>query len=173
VIEFGAGDEPVSEQREPAEAASADPWDGPDIELVFDPSSDPFEELFADEERVVERYVMTGPDDFRERRQVKSREGHSMGRLLASIGRDMAERPKVSQPAEAVATPCDESVAPSDNSESHLSMTIAVEGDLDDTDMVVIEEDMYEVGSETAAPVLSVRPSDYRSLFTRLRRGDR
>lgn len=173
VIEFGAGDEPVSEQREPAEAASADPWDGPDIELVFDPSSDPFEELFADEERVVERYVMTGPDDFRERRQVKSREGHSMGRLLASIGRDMAERPKVSQPAEAVAAPCDESVAPSDNSESHLSMTIAVEGDLDDTDMVVIEEDMYEVGSETAAPVLSVRPSDYRSLFTRLRRGDR
>jgi len=40
---------------------------------------------------------------------------------------------------------------------------------IDDSDMIVIEEDLCE--SPSAPPtVSSVRPSDYRSLFTRLRR---
>ena len=42
----------------------------------------------------------------------------------------------------------------------------------DDSDMVVIEEDLDE--SPAARPeVVAVRPGDYRSLFARLRRGDR
>ncbi len=173
VIEFGAGDEPVAELHRLVEAEPADPWSGPDVELVFGSSSDPFEELFADEERVVERYVMNGPDDFHGRRHVNSREGQSMGRVLASIGCDTADRPTMAQHAEAVATHHEESVTSSDDAESSVSMTIADEGDMDDADMVVIEEDVHEGSSEAASPVFSVRPSDYRSLFTRLRRGDR
>jgi len=37
--------------------------------------------------------------------------------------------------------------------------------------MVVIEEDLLEPPAAGAATVFSVRPGDYRSLFTRLRRG--
>jgi type II secretory pathway predicted ATPase ExeA len=175
VIEFGAGDEPVRERHQPAESATADPWDGPDVELVFGPSSDPFEELFADEERVVERYVMTGPNDFRERRQVKSREGQSMGRLLASIGREMVEQPTLARQADAVATPLGEAFPSSDEADApvSVSVTIVSEGEVDDLDMVVIEEDLDDLDRENPSPVLSVRPRDYRNLFTRLRRGDR
>jgi len=39
--------------------------------------------------------------------------------------------------------------------------------------MVVIEEDIDEPAAAERAEVFTVRPGDYRSLFTRLRRGDR
>jgi hypothetical protein len=42
----------------------------------------------------------------------------------------------------------------------------------DDADMVVIEEDLTEAQA-TAPAVFAVRPGDYRSLFSRLRRGGR
>jgi hypothetical protein len=42
----------------------------------------------------------------------------------------------------------------------------------DDADMVVIEEDLAEAASAAPA-VFAVRPGDYRSLFSRLRRGSR
>jgi hypothetical protein len=41
---------------------------------------------------------------------------------------------------------------------------------IDDSDMVVIEEDFCETAGDPPSPVVSVRPNDYRSLFTRLRR---
>jgi hypothetical protein len=43
----------------------------------------------------------------------------------------------------------------------------------DDSDMVVIEEDILEHPSLSRTAVVAVRPGDYRSLFARLRRGDR
>jgi hypothetical protein len=44
----------------------------------------------------------------------------------------------------------------------------------DDSDMVVIEEDIFEHPSEVhRKSIFTVRPGDYRSLFARLRRGDK
>lgn len=44
----------------------------------------------------------------------------------------------------------------------------------DDSDMVVIEEDILEHPSDVhRKSIFTVRPGDYRSLFARLRRGDR
>jgi hypothetical protein len=43
----------------------------------------------------------------------------------------------------------------------------------DDADMVVIEDDLADADPPGGPRVFPVRPGDYRSLFTRLRRGDR
>ena len=135
---------------------AADPWSGPDVELVFDSSADPFEEFFEQEERIVERYLMQGPDDFRGRRHVKSREGEALGRHLQACER--IAMPAVAPPVAAAAAPPAETAA---------------DADVDDTDMVVIEEDLLDVPSVETPGVFTVRPGDYRSLFARLRRGDR
>ena len=126
----------------------SDPIDGPDVELVFDPSGDPFGEFF-DERRRVERILMRGPDDFSGHRHVASREGATMARAL-----DCFER----EPAPVVAD------------EMRPSADIPV--DADDSDMIVIEEDILEHPSLGRRGILAVRPGDYRQLFTRLRRGD-
>jgi type II secretory pathway predicted ATPase ExeA len=180
VIEFGA-DAPAAPERHPAaampEVSAAELWSGPDVELVFDPSADPFEELFADEERVVERFVMSGPDTFRGRRNVSSREGQSLAHILATVSRDDGPRPGVraveAREVDVSATPetCRED-AGSSGGVALASETIGGSAE-DDADMVVIEEDLDDVMDEASSPVVSVRPSDYRSLFTRLRRGGR
>jgi type II secretory pathway predicted ATPase ExeA len=142
-------------------SAGADPWHGPEVELVFDPYADPFEEYFEQEERVVERFVMRGPDDFSAHAHVASREGLSMARQLDAFEQAhpqppiqvAAERPialAVTEP------PVDEA------------------GEPDDSDMVVIEEDLVEHPSDIhKKSIFTVRPGDYRSLFARLRRGDK
>jgi type II secretory pathway predicted ATPase ExeA len=180
VIEFGA-DGPSAIERHPVgatpEVSAAELWSGPDVELVFDPTADPFEELFADEERVVERFVMSGPDTFRGRRNVSSREGQSLARILATVSRDdgprRADRASETSGGDSSATPaaCHED-AGSSVGVALASETISDSAE-DDADMVVIEEDLDEVLDEASSPVVSVRPSDYRSLFTRLRRGGR
>ena len=96
VVEFGSfGDEAAIEMEAAvggescapeagmrAAATAGDPWQGPEVELVFDAAADPFEEYFEQEERVVERYVMRGPEDFSTHRHVASREGTAMARQL-------------------------------------------------------------------------------------------
>lgn len=176
VVEFGSfGDEAVleSEVAEPAEpcmpehrtraaATASDPWQGPEVELVFDAAADPFEEYFEQEERVVERYVMRGPEDFSTHRHVASREGTAMARHLDACERHVPVRmPEPS--ATAAASVCEPVMAASTDT-----------GEPDDSDMVVIEEDILEHPSEVhRKSIFSVRPGDYRSLFARLRRGDR
>jgi type II secretory pathway predicted ATPase ExeA len=140
-----------------AATPAADPFHGPEVELVFDPSADPFAELFQEEERVVERYVMRGPDDFSGHRQVASREGAVMARKLETFARE----PAAPAPVEATFP-----VAAGGNA-------AVSEQEPDDSDMVVIEEDILEHPSLSRTAVVAVRPGDYRSLFARLRRGDR
>ncbi|MFM8635890.1 MAG: ExeA family protein, partial [Planctomycetia bacterium] len=90
VIEFGAfEDDPIAEAViEPPrkgmarDARPADPVSGPEVELVFDGSEDPFEEFFAEGKKMVERVLMHGPDDFSSHRHVASREGKAMARQL-------------------------------------------------------------------------------------------
>ena len=142
-------------------SAGADPWHGPEVELVFDPYADPFEEYFEQEERVVERFVMRGPDDFSAHAHVASREGLSMARAL-----DAFEQTHPQPPIQVAAErPIALAVTEPPHDEA---------GEPDDSDMVVIEEDLVEHPSDIhKKSIFTVRPGDYRSLFARLRRGDK
>lgn len=145
--------------------AGADPWHGPEVELVFDPYADPFEEYFEQEERVVERFVMRGPDDFSAHAHVSSREGLSMARQL-----DAFELPQPQPPVR---------LAAAAEAERPIALAVTeppadVASEPDDSDMVVIEEDLVEHPSDIfKKSIFTVRPGDYRSLFARLRRGDK
>lgn len=196
VVEFGSfGDDTVPE-AEAAGAADAagqarvvraagtagDPWQGPEVELVFDAAADPFEEYFEQEERVVERYVMRGPEDFSSHRHVASREGAAMARQLDScerVGQAVAQA--VGQASACQSPPC---LAPLPLPSAHHAPSMhapaapaVATDDLpepDDSDMVVIEEDILEHPAEVhRKAIFTVRPGDYRSLFARLRRGER
>jgi type II secretory pathway predicted ATPase ExeA len=160
VLEFGDCDDAASNDGGVLTTSAADgprtrdPWNGPEVELVFDGSADPFEEYFEQERAAVERFLMQGPDDFSRRQHVASREGGALGRQLAACER-------IEVPALAPAT------AGGDEPDG-----TAAAADPDDSDMVVIEEDLDQ--PPAARPeVVAVRPGDYRSLFARLRRGDR
>ena len=147
-------DDTVIEGLPPEAAAEwgsheTDPIDGPDVELVFDPSSDPFEEFF-DGERRIERVLMAGPDDFRTHRHVASREGTAMAKEL-----DCFEL----EPAVTVA------------GEAPAASAVDAGAEADDSDMIVIEEDLFDHPSVGRRGIFAVRPGDYRQLFARLRRG--
>jgi hypothetical protein len=151
---------------------------GSDIELVFDPPfdsedearrPDPFAECFAEEEDIVERFVMEGPDDFHRHLHVASREGQSMSRQLSEMACDVPA--KHEQSNDCVEAPHVSTEARSLKDE--VVTDEGSEGEPDDSDMVIIEEDHYsddEVGNPTVA---AVRLSDYSRLFARLRRGGR
>lgn len=124
-----------------------DPIHGPDVELVFDSSRDPFEEFFDGQQRV-ERILVWGPDDFSSHRHVASREGTAMAKELQGFEQE---------PASAMT--------------EELPTAAAAAADSDDSDMVVIEEDILEHPSLGQRGIFAVRPGDYRQLFARLRRG--
>ena len=136
------GSAPAGFDRLPA--ATGNPWSGPEVELVFDGIEDPFAEYFADAERVVERYVVRGPDDFSDRRHVASRHPATVAEA----------RPRPAPGGPLTAPP----VIPDTNA-------------VDDADMVVIEEDLWIPPTEVDRRVIPVRLGDYRRLFARMRRG--
>ena len=125
-----------------------DPINGPDVEFVFDPSSDPFEEFFDAGHRV-ERVLMQGPDDFSRHGHVASREGAAMANKLNCF----EQEPTLHESKDVV--------------DSSPQAT-----DVDDSDMIIIEEDIHETPLADRKGVFSVSPQNYRQLFSRLRRGD-
>jgi type II secretory pathway predicted ATPase ExeA len=156
------------DDREPADAERTDPWHGPDVEFVFDASTDPFQEFFEQEERVVERYRVRAPDNFSRHQHVASCEGAALVRQLVELADhqpgEAADRGRpraglADQPGEMPQPPAD-----------HGPPVTAAAAELDDSDMVVIEEDLLAqpVGQSVVA---AVRLGDYRRLFARLRRG--
>lgn len=178
VIEFGADSGVVevggSDECRPhgVAAATTDPWGGPDVELVDGDAADPFEVFFQREEERGEQPRGTGRDDFSDRRHVSSREGQAIGRVLASIARDVSAPAKPGR-IDRVPDPMPPAAAgrPVRVGGSHAADTSGGDVEvIDDSDMVVIEEDLEAADVGTRPTVCSVRPSDYRSLFTRLRR---
>ena len=151
---------------------------GSDVELVFDPPfdsddqakrPDPFAECFAEEEEVVERFVMEGPDDFHRRLHVASREGHSISRRLSELSTsEHLEKEQKNASTKVRETPPSVSLETTQHVEAQH-----VEAELDDSDMVVIEEDRYPDPNRTHSTVAAVRLGDYSRLFARLRRGGR
>ena len=172
-IEFGGLDEDPFEVN-PADAGSTrqpagvgELWHGPDVELVFDAGGDPFAELF--EHDGDSHPGMAGHDGFSGCPQVSSREGQALARLLASFERQPdaelpVRRPAATEPPRPT-TPAGQAM-PTAGDQANAAMAD------DDADMVVIEEDLTEAAT-TAPAVVAVRPGDYRSLFSRLRRGSR
>jgi len=141
-------------------AGGVDPWHGPDVEFVFDAETDPFQEYFEQEERIVERYLVRSNDDFGGHPRVASCEGAALVRELAEFdggggatagrgdsGRDSGAGRQAAAPPPAAATTAE----------------------IDDGDMVLIEEDLMVAADEPA--IAAVRLGDYRRLFARLRRG--
>ena len=188
MIEFGSGDDPVA-TAEPAPACDnghqsqvSDPWSGPDVELVFDHTNDPFESLFhAAAGGVVERLNVDGPETFHDRQHVKSREGQALGRLLASLSAPGPAASTTPAPVVQAATPPAPVMPPmpvalAPHPEPRRAAAVEEprldDATIDDADMVVIEDDVDDSALSRTA-VFAVRPGDYRSLFTRLRRGDR
>jgi type II secretory pathway predicted ATPase ExeA len=190
VIEFGSLDDQPNDQlgdipaqtlanisgifggddREPTHADRSDPWHGPDVEFVFDASTDPFQEFFEQEERIVERYLVRSPDDFSRHQHVASCEGAALVRQLAELADDRhgvdselhggRSRGGIARPSEGLPQPPVE--------QGPLVATAAAE--VDDSDMVVIEEDLLtQPGGRPV--VAAVRLGDYHRLFARLRRG--
>ncbi|MCE9632414.1 MAG: AAA family ATPase [Planctomycetia bacterium] len=185
MIEFGSGDDAFAAFETPAPAEPAahcepakphdgDPWNGPDVELVFDQATDPFDSFFREDGHATQRLVVEGPDDFRSCRPVTSREGQAMGRLLVTLSQlDGGPQPAASEPDREQREPeaSREAHAEPQTTPAHAAAVVADGAELDDADMVVIEDDLHET-DETPRSIFSVRPGDYRSLFTRLRRGD-
>jgi type II secretory pathway predicted ATPase ExeA len=181
VIEFGALDEDGGTLLQPDQSAASDrgedyaptdPFGGPDVELVFDGSGDPFAEFFRQEQQASQRHLLEGPDDFRDRQRVASREGQSLGRLLATIGCEEVGGPTPVSPPGSEGQPATSVPGDSEPAVDNSPAAVAefVNDEIDDSDMVVIEEDLHETLDQAPATVFTVRPSDYRSLFTRLRR---
>lgn len=163
VIEFGAPsadrDGGGGEDGGCGRQAAADPWNGPDVELVFDTGADPFAEFFEQEREAVERLQIEGPDDFTGWTRVTSRDGPALARELDALGR-------VALPALPAAPVA---VAPAADDMPRGAQAPAASSDVD-ADMLVIEDDLTE--QTTAQTVVPVRTGDYRTLFARLRRGN-
>jgi type II secretory pathway predicted ATPase ExeA len=175
MIEFGGLDEDPFEDAASDAGTGLQPagvgeiWHGPDVEMVFDAGGDPFAELFEHEGDDAERVAMQGPDGFSGCPPVSSREGQALARLLASVGRQAEEPVASRQPVTPVESPRQSSSGPEMPPSSERGVVVTTD---DDADMVVIEEDLAEATAATPA-VFAVRPGDYRSLFSRLRRGGR
>jgi len=153
----------VLDMLDDAAGAGGDPWQGPDVEFVFDASTDPFQEFFEQEERVVERYLVRSPADFSDRRHVVSSEGAALVRQLAELD-EPPVRPATTSAAGPAARMDDVSDAAAPGGPS------AADEGADDGDMVVIEEDLLAAPGPRPT-VAAVRLGDYRRLFARLRRG--
>jgi len=173
VIEFGGLDEDSFEESgggvmaaEPLPTGLGEIWHGPDVELVFDAGGDPFADLFEHDGDGTARAIMEGPDDFSGCPPVSSREGQALARLLASVERQSGER--AATPAAPPPVECRQAAPPTAADEQPSAAC----GGEDDSDMVLIEEDLAEPAA-SAPSVFAVRPGDYRSLFSRLRRGSR
>lgn len=135
------------------------PWNGPDVELVFDTSGDPFADLFGRGSEAIDRHVMTGPDDFGRCPRVNSRDDSALAADLLAATRVTVPRVAGRAANDAVMPPV------GDGTEGGAGEGI-------DQDLVVIEDDLADSLFDAGADISPVRAGDYRSLFSRLRRGD-
>jgi len=156
---------------DPLAAGQSDPWHGPDVEFAFDASTDPFQEFFEQEERIVDRYSGRSPDEFSRQHRVASADGAARVRQLAELpesrpaaGCDAVSRAVAPQPRPDAAAVADGVGWPP------AGYGVDSVAEIDDTDMVVIEEDLL-INSGGRPAVAAVRLGDYRRLFARLRRG--
>jgi len=157
---------------------------GPEIELVFHDTGNPFSEVFAEEEVVLDRYASLDDKIFSKRPTVSSREGRELSALLAAHTRAPAEGLSHAASHETGSNPAGQSsgtqatIVQSASAQSSGTAAGRVEAGTilgsDDDDLIVVEDDP-PAASRPAAPSSPadalVRRQDYRQLFAKLRRG--
>jgi type II secretory pathway predicted ATPase ExeA len=171
---------------------------GPEVELIF-PSSNPFHEVFDEEEVVIDRYTSSQQDVLANRPLVSSPESKELAAQLAAFGavrmpavgiaaatwpsglpterQSTADAlPGVAQVAASSVGAGNSSVAIAENpiADATFSRQAGARVELpnvNDADLIVIEEppDMRPSAPKKAAP--RVRRQEYRQLFAQLRRG--
>ena len=140
---------------------NGNPWKGPDVELVGDSSADPFEDLFREHSDSSENGETPASvaDRRRDDRRVTSAEGAAIARLLADFAVPL--RPAARDVE-------DHSRSQGDERRRTTAPWDADHDAADDSDMLVIDDDV-----DDAPTVFAVAATDYRRLFSRLRRGGR
>jgi hypothetical protein len=154
---------------------------GPEIELRFDGPAHPFDEPYAEEEVVIDRYASLEADLFSDRPLVNSAEGRELGALLdpwliqapestlsitAGLG---ANPPVVKLPAEAAAETAGGGNASQTTANPLPSRTVAASSDAD-AEIVIIDDEPLEIAPRRPTAPL-VRRQEYRQLFAKLRHG--
>jgi len=161
-----AGDLPLVETASVSPEPSQDPWEGPDVELLFDAAGDPFEEMFESVERVAGRLLVRGTDDFVACPRVVSEEGVALARQIDAwrSGNNAARAESAVESVPPIPGVCGPAAACPHEAVGMLP------DEQSDRDLFVIEEDDEPLASPDPL-VFAVRPADYRGLFARLRRG--
>ena len=118
---------------------------------------------------VVERFIMKGPDDFQRRLHVASREGQSINQKNSELNTKASQEKKQNS----VVVKKEETTSSVTLQATKQAKEQHPRSELDDSDMVVIEEDRYPEPNNTHSTVAAVRTGDYSRLFARLRRGGR
>jgi hypothetical protein len=165
---------------------------GPEVELQFDPMTNPFGEPFADEEIVLDRYASLEADVFSRRPQVSSKEGTELSALLSAYSINTSQsgfsatmtptaRPNVepsrpqreSQTAAAMPKSTVPAYVPTQAAAaSSAQQPAAIDADeFSDDDLIVIDEDEIQEVTVPVRPAQLVRRQEYRQLFAKLRRG--
>ncbi len=166
----------------------------PEVELVFQSTSNPFDESFDEEEVVIDRYTAIETDALANRPRVTSSESLALSALLTPFEREP-------QPSVAVAAASWPGGTPDEhrNVESRAktplvkpSQTAAVDAplkasggppaqrpwtetvprdELVDEDLIVVEEPPEQIISVSKKLAPRVKRQEYRQLFAKLRRG--
>ncbi len=152
----------------------------PHVELVHRGPHNPFDEPFAEEEIVIDRYATLDAGEFRDRPKVSSAEGREIAAALRTIGSPPAAPSTTIPLSIAESTPETKEIA----SEEHVAMAETIveataqesavdvlhDDDWDDRDLIFVEEDFARVDAAVGTTG-KARRQEYRQLFTRLRRG--
>lgn len=138
---------------------------GPEIEVCFEASRNPFDEAFDEEEIVIDRYAMLDEDVLAGRPRVQSLGDDGVAEMLKRHEHLAMAEPR---PQLAIAQAAEDSEAreAADDDAPLYDAVLPEEVAETDGDLIVIEEEE----AAPAAPPPRARRQDYRQLFARLRR---
>ncbi len=202
VIEFGGledeGEEPTVAHFPPPSQAEAEPVArlaeieerlddldeefepagsiGPEMELTFPEFQHPFQEKFAEEEVVIDRYPAPEQEPWRESPRVRDRQGGDLSRMLQSVADQMSAEPPVRvapatepEPAKGPRPVAAEETSSPVSLRGDAKSAVAVESEVEDDNLILVEEGPTE--EPPIHRVVPVRQREYRQLFAKLRRG--
>ena len=135
---------------------------GPEVDLIFRETIDPFGEKFEEEEVVLDRFASLD-NVFSHRPVVSSREGREISDLLAPFT-TTAETAQRRSPAD---TRYDGGQATA----HRVALNDASSAELNDDDLIIIEDEAHTPREHGGNPAPLVRRQEYRQLFAKLRRG--
>jgi type II secretory pathway predicted ATPase ExeA len=153
----------------------------PEVELVFQSLTHPFEESFDEEEIVIDPYTAIETDALADRPLVRSAESRELSALLTphvapqkpAVGIASAtwpggsvEAPPTQTQPRVVVKPVEPKPTP-----SQAPLAKPQPAATSDDDMIVIEDPPERIVAVTKKPAPRVRRQEYRQLFAQLRRG--